>query len=572
MVTIRRLLALFLSVIAITAFSKDEALTFVRAPVIEQNPNKRAPLVAFLKYAPSRPAIATVRITGGGETRELVFGPEVDPEAGLPILGLPADQRYEVVVRLHDPRVDARVSSRKLTYITPPLPAGRVDFPPMQLLAADVSLQEPGYFLLSVRRRALGRAIDLTPAQNRFMLDWGLLLAIDTRGRVVWFYESSDRIAGISRMKNGNILYNTADGVAREIDYSGNTKQQIVSQRARDIGETGLTVDAKVIHHLPHEMPDGNFLLFTAEQRRIENSFLDEFNPALPRGPRDVVGDTIAIVDKSTGQKLWAWDTFEFLDLNRIGYTEGTYWWTRGFPGSFDWTHGNGVDFDRKNDAIVFGLKFQDAIFSVDRKTKKINWILGEPTDWGKLTDRTLRPIGDPFSWPWRMHNPRVSGKGTIVVFDNGTHQARPPRPPKPAYQVFSRGVEYEVDTNARTVRQVWASEMTLTDDSCHAAAMGDAWRLPRSDNMLVIYGACMTMRPNITLSDLEIGPNAIPVNMLPYHSRVVEFTRTVPARKVFDLRLEDPHQLVSWQIFGGEKVSSLYPSSIIQKETVTRQ
>lgn len=572
MVTTRVLFALLLSVIASTAFGKDEALAFVRAPVIEQNPNKRAPLVAFLKFAPSRPAIATVRITGGGETRELVFGPEVDSEVGLPILGLPADQRYEVVVSLHDPRVDARVSSRKLTYITPPLPAGRVDFPPMQLLAADVSLQEPGYFLLSVRRRALGRAIDLTPAQNRFMLDWGLLLAIDTRGRVVWFYESSDRIAGISRVKNGSILYNTADGVAREIDYSGNTKQQIVSKRARDSGETGLTVDAQVIHHLPHEMPDGNFLLFTAEQRRVENSFLDEFNPALPRGPRDVVGDTIAIVDKSSGQKLWTWDTFEFLDLNRIGYTEGTYWWTRGFPGSFDWTHGNGVDFDRKNDAIVFGLKFQDAVFSVDRKTKKINWILGEPTDWGKLTDRTLRPIGDPFSWPWRMHNPRVSGKGTIVVFDNGTHQARPPRPPKPAHQVFSRGVEYEVDTNARTVRQVWASEMTLTDDSCHAAAMGDAWRLPRSDNMLVIYGACMTMRPNITLSDLEIGPNAIPVNMLPYHSRVVEFTRTVPARKVFDLRLEDPHQLVSWQIFGGEKVTSLYPPSIIQKETVTTQ
>lgn len=569
MVTTRVLFALLLSVIASTAFGKDEVLAFVRAPVIEQNPNKRAPLVAFLKFAPSRPAIATVRITGGGETRELVFGPDVDPVAGLPILGLPAGHRYELVVTLSDPLAIARTSSQKLTYVTPSVPGGRFDFPPMQIRAANVSQQEPGYFLLSVRRRALGRAIDLTPAQTRFMLDWGLLLALDTRGRVVWYYESQDRIAGISRLKNGNILYNTADGVAREIDYRGDVQRQIVSGRARENGETGLPINARVIHHLPHEMPDGNFLLFTAEQRRVENSFLDEFNPALPRGPRDVVGDTIAIVDKSSGQKLWTWDTFEFLDLNRIGYTEGTYWWTRGFPGSFDWTHGNGVDFDRQSDAIVFGLKFQDAIFSVDRKTKQINWILGEPTDWGKLTDRTLRPIGDPFSWPWRMHNPRVSGKGTIVVFDNGTHQTRPPRPPKPAHQVFSRGVEYEVDATARTVRQLWASESTLTEDSCHALAMGDAWRLPKTDNMLVIYGACITMRPGVTVSDLEIGPNAIPVNMLPQHSRVTEFTRTQPARKVFDLRFEDPNQLIQWQTFGGEKVSSLYPPTILRKETL---
>ena len=306
---------------------------------------------------------------------------------------------------------------------------------------ADVTRQEPGYFLLSVRRRALGRAIDLTPAQNRFMLDWGLLLALDVQGRVVWYYESPDRIAGISRLKNGNILYNTADGVAREIDFRGVVQRQLVSQGARDLGATGLAVDARVVHHLPHEMPDGDFLLFTAEQRRIENGFLDEFDPALPRGPRDVVGDTVAIVDRETGKKVWTWNTFDHLDTERIGYTEGTYWWTRGFPGSFDWTHGNGADFDAKNDAIVFALKFQDAIFSVDRKTRRINWILGEPTDWGPLADRTLKPVGEPFRWPWRMHNPRVSGKGTIVVFDNGTHEARPPRRPKAPNEVFSREI-----------------------------------------------------------------------------------------------------------------------------------
>ena len=547
------------------------APVFTREPVIDQNDNRRAPLVAFLRYASSAPSTALVRIEGAGETRELVFGPEADPVAGLPILGLPAGYRYELQVTLRDEKGAIGATSRKLTYVTPAVPAGRMDFPPMELRRADVARQEPGYFLLSVRRRALGRAIDLTPAQTRFMLDWGLLLALDVRGRVVWYYESPDRIAGISRLKNGNILYNTADGVAREIDFRGVVQRQLVSQRARDLGAKGLAVDARIVHHLPHEMPDGNFLLFTAEQRRIEDGFLDEFDPALPRGPRDVVGDTVAIVDRETGKKVWTWNTFDHLDTGRIGYTEGTYWWTRGFPGSFDWTHGNGADFDAKNDAIIFGLKFQDAIFSVDRKTRRINWILGEPTDWGPLADRTLKPVGEPFRWPWRMHNPRVSGKGTIVVFDNGTHQARPPRRPKAPNEVFSRGVEYEVDPVARTVRQVWASDDALGEDPCHAFAMGDAWRLPKTDNMLVIFGACIDMRPGVAISDLQIGPKSVPANMLHQHSRVVEYTREKAPQKVFDLRLEDPHQLVMWQTFGGEKVPSLYPAGLVRQETLRR-
>jgi len=565
----------FLRAIALLAWAclsgelvAQDGPSFLREPVVEANINKRAPLVAFVKFTASAPATAVVNIRGEGETRELAFKPEVDPTAGLPLLGLPAGKRFEVQVSLKDARGRITAVSRKLTHVTARVPEGRVDFPPMQLRVADVARQEPGYFLLSVRRRALGRAVDLTPAQTSFMLDWGLLLALDTRGRVVWYYESPDRIAGIARLKNGNILYNTADGVAREIDLLGNVQREIVSGRARERGASGLLLDARVIHHLPHELPDGNFLLFTAEQRRLENSYLDEFDPALPRGPRDVVGDVITIVDNNDGRKLWTWNTFDFLDTNRIGYTEGTYWWTRGFPGSFDWTHGNGVYFDAKNDAVVFGLKFQDAIFSVNRTSKKINWILGEPTDWGALGAFTLKPVGQPFRWPWRMHNPRVSHKGTVVVFDNGTHEARPPRTPKPPHQVFSRGVEYEVDPVARTVRQVWASDDSLTADSCHAMAMGDAWRLPRTDNMLVIFGACIDMRPGVTISDLQIGPKMIPANMLPQHSRIVEYTRETPARKVFDLRFEDPYQLVQWQTFGGEKLASLYPHGMLAAES----
>jgi len=50
-----------------------------------------------------------------------------------------------------------------------------------------------------------------------------------------------------------------------------------------------------------------------------------------------------------------------------------------------------------------------------------------------------------------------------------------------------------------------------------------------------------------------------------------VEYTREKAPQKVFDLRLEDPHQLVMWQTFGGEKVPSLYPAGLVRQETLRR-
>ena len=86
---------------------------FTREPVIDLNDNRRAPLVAFVRYASSAPSTALVRIEGAGETRELVFGPEADPVAGLPILGLPAGYRYELQVTLRDEKGAIGATSRK---------------------------------------------------------------------------------------------------------------------------------------------------------------------------------------------------------------------------------------------------------------------------------------------------------------------------------------------------------------------------------------------------------------------------------------------------------------------------
>jgi hypothetical protein len=436
---------------------------------------------------------------------------------------------------------------------------------------------EPGHVMLSARRRIVGRAIDHTPEQQAFYTQWGVILTLDERGEVSWAYFPDRRPSGIARLANGNILFNAEDASSTEVDMLGNVVRRFYArERVQGPLPGAIALDARSLHHLPKEMPNGNFLMFTAEARRVENSYLNEFDPALPRGPRDVVGDVIVEIDRQTGARKWSWSTFDHLPLDRIGYTEGAYWWTRGFPGSFDWTHGNGLYYDARDDSVLAGFKFMDAVIKIDRGSGRIKWILGEPTDWGPLADRVLKPVGEGFRWPYRMHNPRLSHAGTVVVFDNATHQTRPPRPPKGADEVFSRGVEYEVDETAMTVRQVWQSEDRLTDDSCHAPFMSDAWRLPRTQNMLVIYGACMTTRPGpqaaragakVVLSDPQMAHRQVPANLLPFHARVTEYTRETPPRVAFDARIEDPHGVLQWQVFGGEKLPTLYPASIATEE-----
>ena len=562
---------------AATAPAAATGPSFSSRPVVVGNPNARAPLVALLRFQASEPVSTIVDVEDGSRKRRITFRPDQDPVRGLPLLGMRPGKLHRIQVSIRDAGGRTARSPGVLTWTAPTLPSGVFDFPPVDVRVSRPEWMEPGHVMLSARRRIIGRAIDHTPEQQAFYTQWGVIFTLDERGEVSWLYLPGRRPSGITRLANGNILFNAEDHSSTEVDMLGNVVRRFYARdRVGGPLPGANALDAKSLHHLPKEMPNGNFLMFTAEARRVENSYINEFDPALPRGPRDVVGDVIVEIDRQTGARKWSWSTFDHLPLDRIGYTEGAYWWTRGFPGSFDWTHGNGLYYDARDDSVLAGFKFMDAVIKIDRASGRIKWILGEPTDWGPLADRVLKPVGEGFRWPYRMHNPRLSHAGTLVVFDNATHQTRPPKPPKGADEVFSRGVEYEVDERAMTVRQVWQSDDRLTDDSCHAPFMSDAWRLPRTQNMLVIYGACMTMRPGpqatragakVVLSDPQMAHRQVPANLLPFHARVTEYTRETPPRVAFDARIEDPHGVLQWQVFGGEKLPTLYPTAIATEE-----
>lgn len=533
-------------------------------PEVTGNPNPRVPLAAIIRFDVDRPVRTTVTVSDGERRWQVVFPLTTDPGKGLPILGLRPGMRHDFDLVLEDQAGKRAQHRMTQSFITPSLALDSREWPTLRVVTSRSELMEPGFTLLSVRRRTFGRGFRLAESERRFTEDWGLILGLDGHGEVVWFYRSNDRIAGVDRLRNGNLLFHLEDFKTREIDMLGNTVREFYAER-RPWGKAPGAIPIRgiqTLHHQPHEMPNGDFLAFAANAREIENYYTSETDPAAPRKTQKVIGDTVIQFDKD-GRIVWSWNAFDHLDVFRIGYDlTDPYWYPRGFPGHLDWTHGNGIDYDSRDDSVVFYLKHQDAVFKVDRATGNIRWIFGDPSGWPEhLQDRVLKPVGD-LRWPYHAHNPRLSNAGTLVMYDNGHWGARPftgQRPLSPN-EAFSRGVEFEIDEKKMTVREVWSSHRAKSSDSCHSNGMGDAHRLPKTGNILVIDPVCWDQDSEpLTYSQRDFSRRH--TSELYHSPRIREYRRHPRGTDiVWEVRLVDPYETINWQVYGGLRVPSLYP------------
>ena len=188
-----------------------------------------------------------------------------------------------------------------------------------------------------------------------------------------------------------------------------------------------------------------------------------------------VMADTV-VQFNAEGERVWSWNTMDYLDTSRIGRdTFWSYWWT-GIRDHMDWTHANGLSYDASDDSVLVSLRQQSAILKVDRETGDVKWILGNHRGWPeRLQDKLLEPIGHVM-WPAYQHNPRMTHAGTVITFDNRAYSGAMAFEDYPSLEKnFSRAVEFEVDEEKMTVRQVWSSGDEQGDDPCFTTAMSDA-------------------------------------------------------------------------------------------------
>ncbi len=537
---------------------------FVTAPTVERNPNGNVPLVALVRFRTSEPVATRIAVDDGRRTRSVAYDASHDPADGLPIVGMRADTDHRITVAAGD------IPPVTLTYRTPPLPADSAEWPTIATRIARTSDMQPGFTLLSVRRTVNVRQTFMTPAQVRFTTRWGMLMAVDEEGEVVWYYVSDARIAGVTQMSNGNLFFHHVDFRSVEMDMTGRVIRMFyASGRPGGPVAGAIPIEAASLHHQPHQMPNGNFLAMTANARTIENYFTSETDPDAPRRTQPVVGDRF-VEFTPAGDIVWSWDTFDHLDVYRWSYhLLEVYWHNRGFPHHLDWTHGNGITYDPVDDSVIVSLRHQDALIKIDKASGEIRWILGDHGNWKSPQKEKLLEPAHELRWHYHGHNPRVTADGTILMYDNGICRAQPYEPQAAPHECFARAVEYAVDEAARSVREVWTSSDDDDPERVISWAMGDAHRLA-NDNMLIVDSICLPMREQLTaschVSDLtwnEWKREEWHPNDMPYWTRIREMKRDASREVVFELHLEDPHELVGWQTFGGARVASLYPPGV---------
>ena len=537
----------------------DPSRTFTSIPELVPNPSGHVPLAAVIRFRSDADVRSEISITDGTNQWQAQFDANIADNGAyeIPVVGMRPGREHKITLAVSTG--DGTRYDQSFIYTTPELPANPRSIPPIDIKVSKPGRMEPGVIFLSTRRRALGRAHWLTPKQREFSTEWGMLIALDEKGDLIWYYESEFRTSGIDRLMNGNILLHRSDFSTLEIDLLGNTVKQLYAEdrpfpppaNPNAIPIKGL----QTLHHQPHELPNGNFLAFSANGYLVKDYYTSDRDPDAPRADQMVMADTVVEITPQ-GKIVWSWNTFDVLDPFRIGYnTFDSYWWVRGFDQHRDWSHGNGLSYDPADDSVLVSLRNQSAILKVDRKSSELKWILGRHDGWpARLRNKLLTPVGD-LMWPGYQHNPRMTAAGTVILFDNRAYGgARPFEDPLPLAKSFSRGVEYEINAEDMTVRQVWTSGDKQGDDPCFSYAMSDAWRLPVTDNHLIIYAFCTPLIEGVSQNSMDETQRV--VDDLPYGGRIVEYSGD---DIVFRADIVDQYDLLQWEVYGGFKSPGIY-------------
>ncbi len=294
--------------------------------------------------------------------------------------------------------------------------------------------------------------------------------ATDLNENVVWYRGAAPYDSGylVNVLKGGTFLVIEDDPVnsraicgnlpttscgdhqfLREYDMAGNVIRQtswaIMNDEVNALRATqgGRPVRLNFISHEAIRLPNGyTVTVATNEQVKKLNS-----------GTTDVFGDTIIVLD-TNWQVVWAWDSFDYLDVNR-STLGGTCTAGKGgcpsqffsiqpngkpYTQAFDWTHVNSVSYDTRDSNLLVSFRHQSWVIKLNFQNGNGNgnmiWKLGYG---GSFALAPGYPVSDWFSG---QHDARYQSNGLLTLFDNNNASSVTQQPGGTAH-----GQAWNIDT-----------------------------------------------------------------------------------------------------------------------------
>ncbi|AQQ09264.1 Arylsulfate sulfotransferase AssT precursor [Sedimentisphaera cyanobacteriorum] len=530
-----------------------DPLFFTSKPKVVHNPNESVPLAAVLKFETNHPVTSRVFLSDGECQREIIFENDQTYRKSLPIVQLCPDRNYTLVIEAQD-KIGQKINSKVMEFQSPALPEGNQKFPEITNQVFDEYAVEPGFIMFNPRRRIPAKSKEAEGSERKdFNQNFGLLTAVNTEGELVWYYKADSRISDFRFIENGHIIYITQDNRLVEIDLLGNIVNHWYA-KGRPEGEgKGVPVDTLTFHHSVKQLENGHFLILGTDRRRIDKYYTSSKNPDAPRKPQWVMGDEIIEFDR-WGKVHWRWNAFEHLDPYRIGYmTFSGYWKRRGWPDTIDWSHANSVSYIPEDDAFLCNMRHQSAILKIDKTSKDIEWIAGEPSGWPKELQGKLLELKGTERWFWHQHAPEFTPEGTLLLFNNDNFRARPFEEPAPPAEIRSCAQEYRIDEDNKTITKIWSSRKA-DDEVLPSFAMGSAKLMPKTGNVLAGFGF-MFRQEDLSEASWDTRRQYIGTTQIREYTRRPE-TRLV--RKI-TLTARDSSSEIGWTLYGARNIKSLY-------------
>ena len=345
----------------------------------------------------------------------------------LSILRLRADTNYKYqVLAISDSGY--RVASDVKSFVTGSLPKG------LETAKFDVLYGHSSYPLTFLEFR-----------QKTF---YGLV-AIDSDGYVVWYYEGlqGHEPYVMDQRENGNIVY--LDGSFGVVAHGLVEITPLGEEIARldDICSPGGPM-----HHEVKLMRDGRVMYLS---RAIEN-----WSGGIDDIPQE--GDTLGIWDPSSGSNEIVWNIFDHISPIERTFPDSD----STLPEQFmwggcdrdhsvqDWSHGNSIHIN-SDGTVLISLRHLDQIVKLSSDLEEVMWRLGGPGG-----EFEFLQADDRF---YHQHSAAELSNGNILLFDNGNNR------PESEGGEYSRALELSLEMSDKTVQKVWGYRHSpdLFSDCC---------------------------------------------------------------------------------------------------------
>jgi len=482
----RKVNSLLVLISIFTTALESRAVTILSGPTFTKATN--APLAGLLELTTDRLSRVGVSVDDGTNQWVRNFH-DYSTNHSIPLLGFRPGKTNVITVTVYDQYRQA-TNAAPLTFVTGPLPS---DFPPCILVTNQPDKMDRGYILLRNVNRNTARAY---------------LTVVNKYAEVIW-YSTVATTSDVRQLGNGDLFIPLTTSFV-EVDMLGRTVQTWNVP-------SGLNINL----HDGVPTPHGTILYLNDASEVVSNFPTSATDPNAPLQTTNVLYNRVVEISATNSSLLNLWSPINVLDPRRLTYLT----FQVHTPQGWDIEHANAVIEDPSDDTLIVSMREQNAVIKLARSTGQV-WILGPPENWGPaFQNYLLTPVGTPFEWQYGQHAPVITRRGSLLLFDDGNFRASPYAPPVADANNYSRAVEYAIDEDTMTVRQVWEYGQNASE-RLYIGQVGNADELPTLDHVLVNFGYVSYD------NGLSPSPTAPGASMI----RIQEVTRDDNPQVVFDM------------------------------------